>query len=428
MYSQENGLGLSLDQAPPVSVVYKFFFTGAMFGIIAGLVLFYYQTDIYQIGSKASLVFTHLLTVGVMLSFMFAALFQMLPVLAGVKLTSPIKRSNLLLYPLIVGVVSLVLGFMTSSPIFFLGAGLFLGTSILLSIIPMLRQLFMLKSHTSSSKGILWTLLALALVVLFAFYLLATLLGVVSGEFYASLKVTHYSFGLYGWISLLIISISFQVIEMFYVTPSFPKLMTKYLPMVLMIVLILSTIIGFFQDNIWIVSHTLISLLLAGYALLTLKRLTQKKRPLSDATIRFWQVGLTSLLFSMLLMSIGNFSENATLHIYSYIFFASFALSIVFAMFYKIIPFITWFHLNSQGFFNAPMMHQVISPKTAQKHLYIHIATITAYLLSAVVSPIISVAALLTVVSFGWIAYQVINAHKLYEKTHKSGKKFGGGM
>jgi uncharacterized membrane protein YesL len=81
-------------------------------------------------------------------------------------------------------------------------------------------------------------------------------------------------------------------------------------------------------------------------------------------------------------MAISQFKEIAALQTLSYIFFTSFALSIVFAMFYKIVPFLTWFHLNSQGYFTAPMMHEVIHPKTAKKHLYIHLSTIVTFILS----------------------------------------------
>jgi len=93
-------------------------------------------------------------------------------------------------------------------------------------------------------------------------------------------------------------------------------------------------------------------------------------------------------------------------------------------MFYKIVPFLTWFHLNSQGYFTAPMMHEVIHPKTAKKHLYIHLSTIVTFILSAFIPQIILLAGLLTILSFGWMAYQIIHAHLLYIKTQETGEKF----
>jgi len=422
MFSQN---GLSLDQAPPITVVFKFFFVGAMFGILSGISLFFYRVEIFDSSSVAAITFTHLLTLGVMLSFMFAALFQMLPVIAGVTLTSPQHKSNLLLYPFISGLITLLLGFnIPQYPwLFLLAAGL-LVFSILSAILPMLSKLWSLEHHSPSSKGIGIALFSLSIIVLLALYLLATQSGTIDGIYYPQVKTAHYSFGLFGWIGLLIISISFQVIEMFYVTPPYPSSISKYLPFSLFLFLSISTFIGFFYPDIWNITHFLLALLLSFYAILTLKRLTQKKRPLSDATVWFWRIGLSSLVTSMFFMLLGEFTSFTFIKPLSYIFFASFALSIVFAMFYKIVPFLTWFHLNSQGYFTAPMMHEVIHPKTAKKHLYIHLATIVTFIVSLFVNTIIFISAILTILSFSWIAYQIIHANKLYKETQKNGEKF----
>ena len=425
MFSQN---GLSLDQAPPLSVIFRFFFSGALFGILAGMLVLIYKTDIFDAHAMASVTLTHTLTLGVMLSFMFAALFQMLPVIAGVTLTSPVKKANWVQYPFVVGVIALLLAFNFPTPWLFGLASLLLASSILPITFIMLKNLFKLPHHSASSKGILTALISLAVLVLLALYLTATLAGAIDGTYYTQVKEAHYSFGLLGWIALLIISISFQVIEMFYVTPSYPSLVSRYLPLTLLGLLIVTSVVGLFIPSVWIVSNLLLVLLLSGYALLTLKRLTQKKRPLTDATVWFWHIGLSSLLLSMLSMGITLFTDVTVIKTLSYIFFTTFALSIVFAMFYKIVPFLTWFHLNSQGYFTAPMMHEVIHPKTAKKHLYIHLATIVTFVLYIFIPQMIFLAGLLTMLSFGWMSYQVIHAHLLYNKTQETSEKFDMGM
>ena len=422
MFSQN---GLSLDQAPPLSVVFRFFFLGSLFGIVAGVLIFLYQTEIFDASSTAALTLTHVFTLGVMLSFMFASLFQMLPVISGVKLTSPVKRANLLLYPFTLGVITLLLGFNFSTiDWFFPLSGLLLGGSLFAIIIPMLLKLFKIENHSASSKGMSVALLFLGFVVLFALYLLAALSGYIEGSYYTQIKMAHYSFGLFGWIAVLIISISFQVIEMFYVTPAYPELISRYLPWGLFSLLLLSSVLALFYPLLWNLTELLLIAILTLYALLTLKRLTQRKRPLTDATVWFWRIGLSSLIISMLSIGMTLLTDIVFFKPLSYIFFASFALSIVFAMFYKIVPFLTWFHLNSQGYFTAPMMHEVIHPKTAKKHLYIHLATIITFCLSLLFAPLIFLAGTLTILSFGWLSYQIIHAHLLYKKTQKTGEKF----
>jgi len=426
MFSQN---GLSLDQAPPISVVFRFFLSGAFFGILAGIFVLLFQTSIFDAHSMKAVTLTHTLTLGVMLSFMFAALFQMLPVIAGVALTSPSRKANFVQFPFIFGVLSLLLAFNLSAPWLFILASLLLGSSILYIIVVMLKNLFSLPHHSSASRGMLTALLSLGIVILLALYMTSTLANLFEGSYYAQIKIVHYSLGLFGWMAILIISISFQVIEMFYVTPAYPKHMSTYLPMVLFIVLLSSNLVGFFLPYIWMLSQILIIGLLTYYALLTLKRLTERKRPLTDATVWFWRMGLSSLLLSLFFIVLQYFTDLSPLKPLSYIFFASFTLSIVFAMFYKIVPFLTWFHLNSQGYFTAPMMHEVIHPKTAKKHLYIHVTTIVTFVLSLFISPLIFIAGMLTILSFGWMAYQIIHAWKLYIHTQKTGEKFEmGGM
>jgi len=420
-----NQNGLSLDQAPPISVVFRFFFLGSLFGMLAGILLFFYQTDIFDSTTSEAKTFTHVLTLGVMLSFMFAALFQMLPVIAGVTLKAPIQKVNFLLPLFTLGTIMLLLGFnFTSSPWLFIMAGILLGVSILSIVVSMFTKLLKLQHHTASSKGMTIALLSLGLVILLALYLLSTYIGLGDGNIFLQIKTAHYSFGLFGWIALLIISISFQVIEMFYVTPPFPNIISKYLPLSLFVLLLVSSILSLFIHSIWILSNTILVWLLTFYALITLKRLTQKKRPLSDATVWFWRFGLISLIFSMFFILLTMFTNIYIYKPLSFILFASFALSIVFAMFYKIIPFLTWFHLNTQGYFTAPMMHEVIHPKTARYHLYIHVTTIVTFMLSLFFAPFIFLAGLLTILSFGWMAYQIVHAWKLYTDTQKNGEKF----
>jgi len=95
---QQNGL--SLDQAPPIGVVFRLFFTASIFGILAAILILFYGTTIFDPSSIGAITLTHTLTLGVMASFMLGSLFQMLPVIAGVVVTSPTKKSLLVRYHL----------------------------------------------------------------------------------------------------------------------------------------------------------------------------------------------------------------------------------------------------------------------------------------------------------------------------------------
>jgi hypothetical protein len=392
--------------------------------MLAGTMILIFGTSIFDPHSIQARILTHTLTLGVMLSFMFAALFQMLPVIAGVTLTAPIQKANWLQYPFLLGTLLLLAAFSNHFSWLYNAASLLLGGSIFYTVSMMLKHLFALTHHSSSSRGMILAILSLAIVTVLALYMTTTLSGNLHGVYFSQIKEGHYSFGIFGWISLLIIAISFQVIEMFYVTPPYPKIVSHYLPPTLFGILSITVILGLFFPSVWTISNILLLILLGSYALLTLLRLTQKKRPLSDATIWFWRTGLISLLFAIITLLFTLFIDNRQLQSATYLFFAFFALSIVFAMFYKIIPFLTWFHLNSQGYFTAPMMHEVIHPKTANKHLHIHLVTLCTFIVSLFITPLIYPAALLTLLSFGWMTYQIIHAWDLYKLTQRTGKKF----
>lgn len=420
-----NQKGLSFDQAPPISIVLRFFFGGAIFGIFAGAIVWFYGVDIFEGSSKGAITFTHILTLGVMLSFMLGALFQMLPVLAGVVLQSPIQKANWIQYPLLIGTLILLLAFnLEDGSIFFIIASLVLGITMVYVSYLMLGALIKVQYHTTSSKGMIAALLSLVFLVLFALYLTSSLSGLIDGKYYLVIKEAHYSMGLFGWITLLIMAISFQVIEMFYVTPPYPKMISQYLPMSIVFLLIVFSLLTLITPHIGIIKDVLLSLALGIYASITLKRLSQRKRPVADSTVWFWRLGMISLLLCMILMSLELFIHSHWITKLSYVFFTSFALSIVFAMFYKIVPFLTWFHLNSQGYFSAPMMHEVIHPQTAKKHFWIHLMTIVLFLFSIFLSKMIFLAALLLMISFSWLGFQVIYACYLYRKTQKEGEKF----
>jgi len=399
--------GLSLEQAPPLGVVLGLFFVGSLFGVVAGVMVAFYGVEVFDPNSVGAVSITHLFTIGVMLFFMFGALFQMLPVIAGVRLSSPSIKSNILLYPLAFGVVFFLFGVNINIPYLYIIASVLLGVSLVFIISIILKELLKLTNHTPSSKGMTVALISLLLVVTMGVYMLLAISGVISPIYYQEIKVAHYSYGLFGWITLLIISISFQVIEMFYVTPPYPTIMSRYLPLILFVTILFSLL-----SPLYLV---IVGILLIIYASTTLLRLTQKKRPLNDATIWFWRLGLSFLIISI-----------PSIYIYppiAYISYGAFVISILFAMFYKIVPFLTWFHLSSQGYFTAPMMHEIISPKMALKHLYLHIITIILYLSSLLYSDIIILAGVSTSLSFMTISYHIIYAKNIYKKTQQNEQK-----
>jgi len=266
-------------------------------------------------------------------------------------------------------------------------------------------------------------LAAFLVTLLLALYLLGALAGWHAGTAYAAIKTAHYTFGLLGWIALLILSISFQVVEMFYVTPPFPFWMTRYLTAILFGLLLLKAVLLVADlPTLWI--DGILALLYGAYASVTLHRLQKRKRPTSDATVWFWRLGMGMLLVTMLLwLLLICMPQNALPKPLLYITFAFFVLSVLFAMVYKIVPFLVWFHLSNQGYMGAPMMHDIIHPKRIKIHFYLHAFHLALWLCTLLYPPLLYAAAALTILSFGWLLYHLLYAVYLYRHTQKHQEK-----
>jgi len=135
--------GLSLEQAPPLSVVLRFFITGAGFGVLLGVYLLGSTfSSVQPFGSTTfNLIVTHLLALGVMASFMLGALFQMLPVIAGVVIKVPTKKAIAVHLFLVMGILFQLFAFSKNGSLFYLLSALFLGSGLLYATLIMLKEI-----------------------------------------------------------------------------------------------------------------------------------------------------------------------------------------------------------------------------------------------------------------------------------------------
>ena len=417
--------GLSLEQAPPISVVLRFFLAGSVWGTGAGIWLALKGPESIDPSDFSALIMTHMLTLGVMLSFMFGSLFQMLPVLAGISFRHPEEMAVRAQYPVIAGTFLLISAFATSSGALYILAGLLLSAGILPVAASMLKRLYSLRDHSPSSRGIGFSVYNLLLLFSIGIWLAAIMGGWTRHGDLLVLRQLHLDLGLFGWISLLIISVSFQVIEMFYVTPPYPKVYARWLPLTVtgLLSLELAAALNFPAAIPWIESFVGGGLLI--HSLQTLRKLSQRRRPLTDATVWFWRVGMATLAMSVfLLWSKHVFGLPPLMEELLYSMYTAFALSIVFAMTYKIVPFLVWFHLNAQGYFKAPLMHEVIHPRTAMRHLSIHMSTLLAAVAACFMPTLWHLTGILLFLSFFWISVVVYRAWHLYIHIRNTEKRF----
>ncbi|NEX62269.1 permease [Noviherbaspirillum galbum] len=376
---------LSLDESPAFSLPARFFLAAPVFAVLAGSLAAWGGPDVFvSRWSPLTLGIVHLLVLGFLSSVMIGALFQMLPVVAGVPIAFSRVASRLVPVALWAGTLLLAGGLILSN-----------GT-LTLSAIPLLVAalggfgllcLWSLRNAVSSTAMLRGVRLAVTALVAAAALgaAAAALLGTgsgLAGLSFTSLVNAHAAWGLAGWLGLLVIAVAYQVVPMFQVTPTYPAWMSGWLAPVLFVLLALTSAMGAAGSGGMAQVAAALALMgsLASFAVTTLSLLRRRKRPQADPTTRFWHLSLASLLAAACLGAAGSMMPGLTdAPAYSLVLgvllIVGFGMSVVCGMLYKILPFLVWYHLQNElagGCQRAPNVKQVISDAWALRHLGVH--------------------------------------------------------
>ena len=158
--------GLSLDQAPPLSVPLRFFLTAPLFGIAASVLMLINGPEIFD--SRWSLpmfALTHLITLGFISMVMIGAMQQLLPVLVGSPVKKPILVGTILHILIIIGMPLLVAGFLLDQQFLLTVAFLMLGICFALFLAVTLHCLFTAQSQSDSVTAMRLSVISLAIAV-----------------------------------------------------------------------------------------------------------------------------------------------------------------------------------------------------------------------------------------------------------------------
>lgn len=224
-----NLIPLSTDQAPPISVPLRFFAVAPLFLLLAALMLALDGGNPFaHTHTPALLAATHCITLGFLSMIMLGAVQQVLPVVIGSTLPAPrlVAWSSQLL--LITGTLLLSFGFMLGKPALLSSAWPLLTLAFAIFVGAALISLGRAAARNASRTAIFLALLALAAAVILG-ALLAY--GYATGQAlnYPRLAAGHVSMALGGWVMLLTIGVSYQVVPMFQLTPGYPKWLTARL-------------------------------------------------------------------------------------------------------------------------------------------------------------------------------------------------------
>ncbi|HJW57818.1 MAG TPA: permease [Burkholderiaceae bacterium] len=372
--------GLDLQQAPPIRVPFKFFLTAAVFALLASMLMLWQGPDIFASRwSQATLAAVHLVTLGSMTMVMAGAMMQMLPVLAGV----PVPRATIvaaLVHPaLIAGTLLFAAGFLFAQPLLLKGAIAVLAVGITSFLIAMILALARVRNRNATVYAMSLAIGALAITAACGLTLASSRAwGTALPSF--SLRDLHPAWGLMGWTGLLVAGVAYQVVPMFQITPNYPRWLMRGFTAIVFVGMALYSILRWQEGSpIWL-SVACMSLLVLSYLVFagaTLNLQRQRRRRLPDVTLEFWRTGMIFIMLAALLWLSQKFpmlvfpQAEVLLGVFMIL---GVAMSFIIGMLCKIVPFLSWFHL--QAMFGAdaglPNVKAMLPEKRQRLQLQLH--------------------------------------------------------
>lgn len=374
---------LSLEQAPPVSVPFRFFFTAPFFLILAAIALAAAGPSALESRwTPAMLGITHLLTLGCMSMVMSGAMLQLLPVLAGSPVPNPRRVAWTIQLPMLAGMLLLSAGlYFVKAPLLWLAIPLLVFAFAALIIVAA-YSLVRAPTRNPSTRAMLLALFALVIAITLG-ALLASSVGGLLDLPVMSLTTLHVAWGLVGWTGLLVIGVAYQVVPMFQLTSIYSRHITRWLGGSLFALLALWSCHLLLPERISsilnLVAGMALTICVVTFAGATLYLQYRRRRRVPDVTLQFWRVGMISLIVAALMWLAGQMivtlSDRAFYALtVGVLFIVGFVLSVIIGMLYKIVPFLIWFHLQGKLSYKLiPNMKDIVPDKVARQHLYVHV-------------------------------------------------------
>jgi hypothetical protein len=426
---------LSFEQAPPISVPYRFFLTAPLFGAVAGLVLAVLGPETFQSRwSPGALAMTHLIVVDFMLQAMCGSLLQFVAVVAGANIWRP-RLVAAVVHPLITaGAIFLASAFLLQQQVLFLVAA-----AVFVTALGMFLTVMAIALLRTPARGMSIHVLRVAVLGLLVTVALGATLALTLGleehlqtdwSLLALINV-HVAWGLGGWGLMLVIGVSYLVVPMFQLTPSYPVWLTRLVPAGLLLVLCLwslQLVAPSAAAQAWQSGVALAGVLLAGfYAATTLSLQSRRRRRQADPTLVFWRGAMLSLLaFSLSWIAFEALPQLGG-HLRAPLWLGVLALPglflcVITGMLYKIMPFLNWLHLQQQGgtVTTSPNMKQMIPERAMRGQMRLHFAAL-GLLLAAVLWPALALpAGLAFTASCLWLEWNLIGAARVYARFRDS--------
>jgi hypothetical protein len=343
---------LSLQQAPPLSVPARFFVIAPVFGVAASLILLF-SGELLLISrwTRGMLAITHCLVLGFFASIMIGAIQQMLPVLAGAVIPRPRLIAAVIYSLWLPAVASLVAAFIAPAAWLFMTAMVLLTGAVLSFLGAVMLTLWQSEARSESVLGIKIAIFSLLVTLVLGVMLTAGYAGMLP-LWRPVMTDLHLSWGLVGWVAVLIMSIAWQVVPMFQITPAYPVWIRRSIVPVSLVLLLVKSLLAGLDYSLWVIyAGRVADLLIAGglmcFAVVTLRLQSKARRKVRDSHRDFWRLAMYNLIAAVIIWMLAEVTGNPLLDLLAAtLFLLGFAMAVVTGMLLKIISFLVWLHLT----------------------------------------------------------------------------------
>jgi len=417
--------GLSIEQAPPISAPLRFYLTAPLFAIVAGfLILFSDTTVLMSRYSIDSIIITHALTIGFLSFIMLGSLSQMLPVLAGVVIPKVDLVTKVSHGFLVLGTVFMLLGLSYDNSQFNTIALIGLGIGFLMIIGVIFLSVTRVKNFTPTVKAMAASLFFVFFVVLMGLFLLYSYVDDTYAYLRPLIANIHSVWGIFGFGGILIIGVSFQVLPMFYVAPKFKQFCKKKVVWIISIGLFVWLGLNIFYDVYALLAKLWIATFFWAFATSVWKKLSARRRPISDTTVWYWRASSVFLTLGSFLWIFDEYFKNEYIVMVAILIGGGFIMSIMIGMLYKVVPFLVWFHLNGMGYMNIPTINEMINKKLARIQFVLFIASLVGFIFAFYYPMVLKISAISFIISMIILEYNIIAPALIYSKIKKTKPDF----
>ena len=361
-----NLMNISQQFAPPFKLVGSFFVSAMLILFIGIVLLFNFDINSLHTQNAFVLSWVHLFLLGFIMMSIFASMAQLLPVVLEVEHFS-IDLYYVVNPLLFIGTILIFFGFYKYPVILSYG-----GVIVFISFFIFLFESFLTIKKVKKLNFLSTTVLVANIFLLLGLIVAIILSFVYSGNLDLDIKalmLSHVYLVFVGYLGITIISMSYILIPMFWLSHSFNNIYLKlafYSISVGVVLVVLSQILKFklFENLGYFV--VLIGFILFIYQLyLIFKTKVRKQKDIYYKYIVFSVVNFVTALILVCLYFI--VLNDYFLVVAGFIFLLGFLTPIITAHLYKIIPFLVWFHRFAPlvGKQKVPMLADMVPIKSS---------------------------------------------------------------